>query len=302
MPIVVPLENPGKRHYNQVIWSESEDQQLVQNFSKLRASELEQLFSLSYEQIRTRARTLGLKSRKTSIREQFNKDFFEKITIENSYWAGFLQADGCISKNKKRLWIGLSDKDSEHLVKFATALCLPNDRIRTYLSVAGGIAKGKEYTRSVFEVQSQKLIEDLKNNFNVLPQKTLQPNLPPEKVEGDFKLAFLAGAIDGDGFIGTYNQDKYIRFGLIGSEAFCNWARETVNNTLISLHRIPTSKVSQYRPPQWEIRCVGRNAQIFLNQLEQICGDLLLERKWRTLRTFNATKKWIHDKTIKDSV
>ena len=50
-----------------------------------------------------------------------NHDFFTVPNKLNSYWAGFIAADGCVT-GKHILAIKLSEKDKEHLQKIATLL------------------------------------------------------------------------------------------------------------------------------------------------------------------------------------
>lgn len=295
MPEILYSENTSKRHYNQVIWSKSEDAKLCEMFPVSKPKDLEKTFNLTYEQIRTRARTLKLKSKKTLRRENLNQDFFSEVTIESSYWAGFLMADGNIQDSK--IWIGLSNKDKDHLKKFARVLRL-NDAVKEYSSVAGGLLKGKNYTRVVLDVHSTLLVESIKNNFNVLPRKTLKPYIPPEKIKDDYALAFLAGLIDGDGFINLYEAERYIRFGFIGSKEICHWASSILNEQLTKISRKPTAIVKKNSGRSYhEMRCSGKNAQILLNEIQKICNGLLLDRKWNKLAVFNKSKIWQKDKT-----
>jgi hypothetical protein len=294
MPKVSYSTNPNKRHYHQVAWTDEEDKQLSAMFSVMKPTDLVSHFGLNYEQIRTRARTLNLDSKKTVRRKNINHDFFSTVNIESSYWAGFLMADGNIRGNK--IWIGLGEKDKPHLEEFAKALNL-TEAVRCYSSVAGGILKGRNYTRVVLEVGSKKLVEAIQKNFSVFPQKTLKPYIPPPHVRDNFAKAFIAGLIDGDGFINFYQSGKYIRFGFMGAEEICTWAADVANEALITLGRKPTTYVTKSQRGYWEIRCVGKNAQILLNEMQGICENSLLQRKWNNLKIYNESKSWQRDKT-----
>jgi hypothetical protein len=50
-----------------------------------------------------------------------NTAYFSEPTIRNSYWAGFIAADGCLTR-KGALRIALSIKDREHLEKLKSEL------------------------------------------------------------------------------------------------------------------------------------------------------------------------------------
>ena len=49
-----------------------------------------------------------------------NETFFEKPSRVNSYWAGFIAADGCVYRNT--LKITLSKKDKAHLEALSSQL------------------------------------------------------------------------------------------------------------------------------------------------------------------------------------
>jgi len=257
--------------------------------------ELEKIFGLEYEQLRSRARTLGLKSKKVIKRELINHKFFSHMTILSSYWAGFLTADGYLQQDK--LWIGLSEKDKLHLKRFASLLGV-SDSIRTYNSKAGmnGVTQGKEYVRVVLKISSIELMNDLHKNFNVVTKKSLR--IPSSNVCGRYGEAFLAGLIDGDGFIGP-DRIGNIRFGYVGSKRLCRWGAIYINQLLIQLGRRPTIVERETRKGLWEMRCTGKNAQIVLNRLKMTCGEYVLLRKWKMLEKFNREKEWMKgDRTL----
>src|SRR5260370_9394638 len=86
--------------------------------------------------------------------------------LKNSYWAGFLAAEGNIKTGRKRISIKLHIKDVAHLEKFRDAL---------------------EYTGRVYryerdasiEIACPEIADDLARNFSITPRKsfTLQPPL-----------------------------------------------------------------------------------------------------------------------------
>lgn len=123
------------------------------------------------------------------------------------------------------------------------------------------------------------------------------PFVPPETVKDKFALAFIAGLIDGDGFINVYEDNHYLRFGFIGAEKLCKWAETILNEKLIELGRKPTVYAKKPKRNYWEIRCSGQNAQILLSEMQNICGNILLARKWNKLIDFSNSKTWLRDKT-----
>lgn len=147
-----------------------------------------------------------------------NDSFFKEITILSSYWAGFIAADGNISKDMKILSIGLSSKDKTHLEKFL------NDLQSDY-KICDFLANGKYETSSI-SIVSPDICNDLKINFNITPKKSL--TLVPPNLEDDSLIdAFIVGYIDGDGSIGVYdtNTQKYLTISLLGTLEMCDWIK-----------------------------------------------------------------------------
>lgn len=60
----------------------------------------------------------------------FNDNFFEIPNLINSYWAGFLAADGNIKTNKKEVSLQISDKDFEHIKCFSESLNFTRKNIK----------------------------------------------------------------------------------------------------------------------------------------------------------------------------
>lgn len=132
-------------------------------------------------------------------------------TNETYYWLGFIAADGHIHDNK-RLKIGLSNYDYEHLEKFSKYIGInePNVRITNngyeecYVSIQDGI------------------ISEFAKKFNIVSNKTIEPIKLP-KISDNLFLSYIAGYIDGDGSIGNLHnrKDFHIRF-----RVHKNWMEE----------------------------------------------------------------------------
>lgn len=142
-----------------------------------------------------------------------NDNFFEIPNLLNSYWAGFLAADGNISRDYCTLTIGLSAKDRIVLENFIRDTD-SNYKIKNYKS-NGCDCVGLAIT-------SAKICQDLKNNFNITDRKSLtliHPNLTT-----DLSDSFIVGYIDGDGTIGLYNskKQKSLSLSLLGTTDMCS--------------------------------------------------------------------------------
>lgn len=129
-----------------------------------------------------------------------NDAYFDYPTLINSYWAGFIAADGCIIDRRAKygwtdkLSIELSPKDEEHLKLLSKALEYTGPII---------CSKHSHGTYRQLTITSQQLCNSLAQNFNIIPRKTKVIMPPP--LTGNFALAFIKGFIDGDGSIG---EDK----------------------------------------------------------------------------------------------
>lgn len=154
----------------------------------------------------------------------FNESFFSVPNKLNSYWAGFIAADGCCDDKRNRLVIGLSDKDKNHLEKFTNDIEFTG---KISMRNNTGFSKNNEKVCSI-EITSKKIIEDLKKNFNITPRKTLNLH-PPELDNILLTHSYMIGFLDGDGYVSKTNKDCPT-FSIVADENFCKWWRKEVSN------------------------------------------------------------------------
>lgn len=152
-------------------------------------------------------------------------DFFFNTPNElNSYYAGFIAADGHIcSRNseKRTLKIGLSSKDSKWLTTF-------KEKIKSESPIKNRIQK-KTYELTEISITSKQIVDDLRSNFNVVPRKSLILE-PPSIKEQNLKYAFICGYIDGDGtiFLSKRNEfTKTLHLSILGTKRICEWIKNT---------------------------------------------------------------------------
>lgn len=145
------------------------------------------------------------------MKYSIDEDYFLKELEDVYYWAGFTAADGCLSKNLRRLSFCLHPKDFEHLVKFARAIKyskMPSmyNYTRSYESKTPGIRAG-------LQIDSKRFCSNLVK-FNITANKTFT-YVPPAIQNREMLRHFWRGYFDGDG--GFYVQNNRLCFGVRGN-------------------------------------------------------------------------------------
>ncbi len=112
------------------------------------------------------------------------------------YWIGFLFADGSINIKNKSLKLAISEKDSEHLIKFCEYFGL-NYSYEKYRNSFDTISRNVRT-----DVMDKEIITLLINKFDFKKSKTYNPPNNLKIQNDDLFTSFLIGYIDGDGSIG----------------------------------------------------------------------------------------------------
>ena len=118
-----------------------------------------------------------------------NDKFFEKITPISAYWAGFITADGCLSKNSngknKVLSIGLGKLDNQHLKNFKRAI--KSDSKISFIQGNNSVRIG---------IRSDVIFDSL-IGLGIVPNKSFKMGkvVIPDKLMS----YFIRGVFDGDG-------------------------------------------------------------------------------------------------------
>ncbi len=213
---------------------------------------------------------------------KINDNFFSSINEINSYYAGFIAADGNINKNHPNLTITLSEKDKVFLEEFVKNL-ESDYPIRSYDS--------NGFSVSSLIITSEQICNNLRENFNIVPNKSII-YIPPT-LEQPYLDCFIIGLIDGDGTIGfsarkTCKDSLYI--SLIGTKDSCNLVKtrfeEILKKTTSSLHQIEVNKNS------YTYRISDKNARIIFTYFYEKYNYLpTLDRKW-TREIYEYCKSW----------
>lgn len=200
--------------------------------------------------------------------------YFTEPTIRNSYWAGFIAADGCLT-SKGALRIALSVKDRGHLEELKSELSFSGP-IRDGLTTT---PNGREVAYSCLTVWSKDLLLDLRRNFDLVERKTLTL-LPPYRLPEPLAEAFIVGLIDGDGSIHTFNYERHptLRLDVSGTSHVVAWVEERFRRWCGAGSRLP--RIQEHHGGKlYSLRLQGRNAERVANRLLKVDVPRLY-RKW----------------------
>ena len=228
---------------------------------------------------------LGL--RRTCRHQITNSNVFAELTIDSCYWAGFIAADGFVKTGCQQFGVELSVLDVKHLED----LCrfVGRDTVLYYRKRQGksGIF---EYVHVDFH--SPKLTTDLRNNFKIVPRKSLildPPELQP------MRRHFIRGYFDGDGSIGWHKHNKTMRFSICsGSKHFLEWILNTMCEELGDLRQRAVSKRKNSR-----VHVLELSEDVVVRVMEWLYGSggdaLCLKRK---LEKFHECRDKLTQKRI----
>jgi len=138
---------------------------------------------------------------------QLNEDFFGKTNEDSAYYAGFIAADGNISKNIKKLTITLQKRDQIILEEF-------NKKLQSTYKIRNCYSSG--FPVSNLTVSSEKICLNLIKKFNITPCKSL--TLKPPKIKNKKLIdCFIKGYLDGDGSV-YYNEKSGLHISFLGTK------------------------------------------------------------------------------------
>lgn len=137
-------------------------------------------------------------------------------SLESYYWIGFILADGHISNG--RLTIGLSNKDRDHLEKFANK---SNIEVFTYKR-SSGYSENSDFCK--ISIMNKGVLSVLTDKYSIYNNKTENPPVLTE-LYGDKLEALKIGFIDGDGNIKNLHNRKDFQISI---QVHSNW----INNLI----------------------------------------------------------------------
>lgn len=207
----------------------------------------------------------------------FNERFFHIPNPINSYWAGYLAADGSIATPlnvRPKLRLELGNLDLEHLILFKKTLGYNG-------VIAPGGNKGTSYVQITI---TEDYMDDLALNFGVIPRKA--HHLSPPKLEGlANRVAFLAGLLDGDGCVHISVINNLSVSYVSASVTAVEWYKEIMTELrLPSLRAKKEPRIhKESRAEAYRLTYVGAKAIALVKVMQALKRDLgipILDRKW----------------------
>lgn len=129
-----------------------------------------------------------------------DKNSFREYDKYSCYWAGLMAADGCVYKRKNydSKYVILALKDEASVRNFKDYIGYTGKI--TYREQSFNKDSSKKFPVWETRCNSNEICENLKNNFNIVPQKT-DTYTPPSTIPESLIRFFILGYIDGDGCI-----------------------------------------------------------------------------------------------------
>lgn len=221
-----------------------------------------------------------------------NNDFFKNPNILNTYYASFIAGDGCIVNKSNSIIIELNPKDIEVLENFKrdcsfTGNIKYNNRKKYH---------SEERFQSIsLKIVSKQMVEDLKNNFNVIERKTKRLAPPLFNMNKLLKMAYLVGYLDSDGSINfrltDYNKMQPKIF-------YCSSSYEIVKfikNTILEIFGIDLLIHTRKEKILFYIAATDSKAKTIIYWLNKIKVPKL-KRKWENDNVKNLLKDFNPEK------
>lgn len=258
---------------NRNFYTTEQELYIRQNFGILPVEDLAKGLDTSVEKVRSKAYHLAKNypikkySNAHHYKYSCNDGFFLKPNKRNSYWAGFIAADGHIHDKEARLSVRLANRDYEHLCILKEDLSYNNN-----VKIWGKAA--------VLSLNSRQIVNDLEKNFNVVTKKSFTLT-PPAHLSALHSLCFIIGYIDGDGSLSSSvvrsHGGRHPCLSVLGTYSVIAWIQQVLNELTPCDHL----KLSLHPNNQTRYFSIsGKGARKIISELRQIQGLPKLRRKW----------------------
>jgi len=142
-----------------------------------------------------------------------NYNYFLNPSVQNTYFAGLIAADGCIYNNVLTLELHRQDIDILN-------------KLKKEIKYDGKLYYRKNRNSVILPIRSKQITKDLKNNFNIIENKTHLLRSP--NISGQLVPHFIRGYIDGDG---SYCSTSY-NISIRGTKHILSWIRKNLKKNV----------------------------------------------------------------------
>ena len=184
-----------------------------------------------------------------------------------------MSADGCITKNKRNVYVTLQYRDKHHL-----------EKLKAEVGYSGPITFKQNITRKGLICNYAALringvpqwCEDLELHFNIVPRKCHLLE-PPNLTDKTLIKAYISGIIDGDGCI--RKQGKCLYISISGTPMLLSWIKKIFDKDYPS-HTSRIANIHQVKETKTFVYTVGgKRAETILLDLYNLEVPKL-QRKW----------------------
>lgn len=188
----------------------------------LKRAEIAKELGISENQLKKLITKNGWAQKKPEIK---NSHIFKEYSEASCYWAGFIAADGCVMDNGA-LKIMLKYDDTAHLEKF-----------KLFVGSTHKISSNTDkYYRSELGFRNSSIIEGLRDNFNIVPRKSISYQFPVS-IPDCYLKDFIRGYFDGDGcicesFSNINSKTATLYTTMVGSNSFIQKIDSLLSTTL----------------------------------------------------------------------
>ena len=232
-----------------ILWSDQEIQLLKEktNLGSMSYKEMVTFFpGRTFNSLQLKARERGFDSNFVHHKWTYDRNFFHTPNYINCFYAGWLAADGNISKRGEANEDHYDLRWACHVEDLAMVELLKkevvyNGNIPIFQRDKSSDKHPKNQgLHCMIRLNSMKqMADDLRINFGLVPNKTY--HLPPPILDKlELKLAYIVGYINGDGCI--HSNERNLSIGFTSSSInILNWLKNLIDSFDLPMNRVGRS-------------------------------------------------------------
>lgn len=133
---------------------------------------------------------------------KINDNYFSKLNLENSYYLGFIAADGTVRKDNNEIKITINNEDEQFLLD-----------MKNKMDYKGNLHYQDKVNAIEYRFSSKQIKEDLAK-YSIVPRKTYI-GVTMKDIPDEYKLAFIKGYYDGDGNVSINQNTKQVSIKIV---------------------------------------------------------------------------------------